>query len=57
MFPTGFIVVCSLGPRKVIFGVLTNNKISYQLSFSEFYADSGRGQKIKFVTLTHWWWW
>jgi len=48
MFPTGFIGVC----RKVIFGVifggfeklflgvLTKNKIFYQLSSLEFYADS-----------------
>ncbi len=49
MFPTGFIGVCSLGVRKVILRVLTKNKIFYQLSFLEFYADSEF--KIKFLRI------
>jgi hypothetical protein len=40
MFPTGFIGVCRLGSEKLFLGVLTKNKIFYQLSFLEFYANS-----------------
>ena len=40
MFPTGFIRVCSLGVRKVIFGGFDKKLNFYQLSFLEFYADS-----------------
>jgi hypothetical protein len=39
----GFVV---WGSEKLIFGVLTKNKIFYQLSFLEFYSDSEF--KIKF---------
>jgi hypothetical protein len=44
-----FFMVCSLGVRKVIFGVLKKNKIFNQFSFLEFYADSEF--KIKFLKI------